>query len=116
MIAQILYREHYWNGCLQHIQQFYEKSIKALLIFYDKPIPRIHSITELLYLVEKDIRSLPLNDEDAEFLDTIYIPAKYPGDAILPKGLPGEIDCHPWMEKMELFANSISNIIKKENT
>jgi HEPN domain-containing protein len=80
------------NGNLTHIvafhsQQCVEKSIKAILEFYEINVPKTHSVLKLSKLAEGyfDIEDKEMADE----LDKLYIDARYPGDfGLLPDGKP----------------------------
>lgn len=70
-----------------HSQQCIEKSIKAVLEFYEVNMPKTHSILKLSKLAENyfDIEDKEMADE----LDKLYIDARYPGDlGLLPDGKP----------------------------
>jgi HEPN domain-containing protein len=69
-----------------HAQQAVEKSLKALLELYGKPVPKTHSILRLGALTEE---FFPLEGRMADLLDKLYIDARYPGDlGLLPEGKP----------------------------
>ncbi len=70
-----------------HSQQCVEKSIKAILEFYEINVPKTHSVLKLSKLSEDhfDIEDKDMADE----LDKLYIDARYPGDfGLLPDGKP----------------------------
>jgi HEPN domain-containing protein len=69
-----------------HAQQAVEKSLKALLELYDKPVPKTHSILRLGALTDA---CFWMDAEMADLLDKLYIDARYPGDlGLLPEGKP----------------------------
>lgn len=91
-MAQFALSARIFNQVCFHSQQCVEKVLKASLASLGRPIPRTHSITDLLEKLPRhwfsDLR------DDLELLDDYYIPARYP-DALpgsLPEGLPGESD------------------------
>lgn len=68
-----------------HAQQAVEKALKACCLAAGLPLKRTHSIQEL----RRDLRRLgweiDLSEEDAELLDSIYLPSKYPLGSALPE-------------------------------
>ena len=76
--ARVLLQNNLFNPCLQNVQQSVEKSIKALLIENSEKAKKTHSISELNnFLAKKNIR-IGISVEDCEFLDSVYLPSKYP--------------------------------------
>ena len=82
--AKILLESKLFNPCLQNIQQSVEKSLKALMIENSIKLKKTHSISELKNILSKNGISIEISDEDCEFLDSIYLPSKYPLDSVLP--------------------------------
>ena len=60
-------------------QQCVEKSLKALLIFYDISFPRTHSINLLLSLLENQIKNIPIHITDNVILNDYAVETRYPG-------------------------------------
>ena len=61
-------------------QQIAEKYLKGLLVFHNKPFPKVHDLIELeslLIPVEKNIKDL---HNDLVVLNRNYIETRYPGD------------------------------------
>ncbi len=61
-------------------QQLAEKYLKGLLVFHNKPFPKIHDLIELeslLIPVEKNIQNI---HTDLVVLNRYYIETRYPGD------------------------------------
>jgi HEPN domain-containing protein len=79
------------NGNLTHVvafhsQQCIEKSLKALLEWQGKEVPKTHSIVRLAFLLRDKIR---IDGDLADELDKLYINSRYPGDmGLLPEGKP----------------------------
>lgn len=59
-----------------HAQQAVEKSLKALLEYEGKEVPKIHQIARLQALVDKNLQ---LDTDTVYLLDNLYIEARYPG-------------------------------------
>ncbi len=69
-----------------HSQQSVEKSIKALLEYQNKEVPKIHKIQTLTERAELDLKDF---EEIIQLLDELYIDSRYPGDmGLLPYGKP----------------------------
>jgi HEPN domain-containing protein len=67
-----------------HSQQSIEKSLKALLEYQNKSVPKIHKITKLI----SNLDGLILYDKElVKLLDSLYIESRYTGDmGLLPYG------------------------------
>ena len=61
-------------------QQIVEKLLKALLVFYEKPFPRIHDLVALAALVETIAPRIKEYKANIEFLSLYYAETRYPGD------------------------------------
>jgi len=84
-----------------HSQQSVEKSLKALLEYQNKPVPKIHKITKLITSIDGFI---VYDKELINLLDSLYIESRYPGDmGLLPYGKPTLEDAKEFYE----FANDI---------
>jgi len=62
-----------------HAQQAVEKYLKALLQEWGIPIPRIHSLMELLAIISKSDAGSLLIQTDANVLETYAVQFRYPG-------------------------------------
>jgi len=91
--AQILLDHGLLNPCLQNVQQSVEKMLKALLIEGGVKIRRTHSIIELVTALAHAGTKIPVTDEEADLLDSIYLPSKYPLGSALPDFEPDRIVC-----------------------
>lgn len=82
--AKILLESQLYNPCLQNVQQSIEKSLKSLLIEYSLPLKKTHSINELQTMLSNANIQLDLLEEECDFIDSIYLPSKYPLGSALP--------------------------------
>ncbi len=82
--AKVLMESKLFNPCLQNIQQSVEKALKALLIENSVKFRKTHSIWELKNVLSENGISIELDDEECDFLDSIYLPSKYPVISVLP--------------------------------
>jgi len=89
-----------------HAQQCVEKSLKALLEFQDRPVPKEHSTIRLYGLV-RDILRMELDKDILTDLDDLYIDARYPGElGLLPHGRPTLEDARRFYEfAAEVYQN-----------
>lgn len=88
--AQVLFEEGIFNQTCFHAQQAVEKYLKAFLIRQKAPLPKVHSLIELLGVCQTYDSSLARHEQGCRHLDQFYLPSRYP-DAIvgsLPEGLP----------------------------
>jgi HEPN domain-containing protein len=91
-MAELALKDYIFNQACFHSQQCVEKALKGALTHHrGGPLPRTHSIADLLRLIPgewlKDVRA-----DLIETMDDYYIPTRYP-DALpgtLPEGLPGK--------------------------
>lgn len=91
--AEILMEKELFNPCLQNIQQAIEKALKAVLVYKDLSVKKTHSIQELIGLLEKENIRLDISEEKIEFIDSIYLPSKYPLGSVLPNFEPAREEC-----------------------
>ena len=61
-------------------QQIAEKSLKALIIFFDMELEKIHDLKKLISLLEKDINKIKEINEEATLLNRYYIETRYVGN------------------------------------
>ncbi|MFA7290471.1 MAG: HEPN domain-containing protein [Melioribacteraceae bacterium] len=82
--AQVLLESELFNPCLQNVQQSIEKSLKFLSLVKGIPIKKTHNIMELKSILEKNDIIVDLTEDECDFLDSIYLPSKYPIGSALP--------------------------------
>ncbi len=92
-----------------HSEQAIEKSLKAILIFNNKELPKIHSLIRLFGICESYIKiDLKEYQELIIKLDELYLDSRYPADfGLLPYGKPSEKDALSFYK----FAKKIFEII-----
>jgi HEPN domain-containing protein len=87
-VATIALDGGYYNACLQNVQQAVEKYLKAALLCRNLSFTKTHSIAKLFrQLCEINVYK-GLAEDDCEFLDSIYVPTKYPLGGVLPDFCP----------------------------
>jgi HEPN domain-containing protein len=91
--AQILREHGLFNPSLQNAQQSVEKMLKALLIEAGIKVRRTHGIGELVAELANARMKMPVTDEEADLLDSIYLPSKYPLGSALPDFEPDRAIC-----------------------
>ncbi len=82
--SKVLLESGLYNPCLQNIQQCVEKAIKAILIEKSIRLKKTHSINELRNILDENKLDIELSEDDCDFLDSIYLPSKYPMVNVLP--------------------------------
>lgn len=92
--AKILLKNKLFNPCLQNVQQAVEKALKAILIENDIQFKKTHDILELKILLKKKNIKIDLSDEDCDFLNSIYLPSKYPLGSVIPDYNPDDSICN----------------------
>ncbi len=107
VIKNILHDEHLTSMVAFHSQQSIEKSLKAILEYYNQDVPKIHQIKKLFYLT-KDYVEFDIDKELVLKIDTLYIESRYPGSlGLLPYGKPTLKDAKEFF----LFATNIFNTV-----
>lgn len=91
--AKILFASGLFNPCLHNVQQAVEKALKSLVIKKSLPFKKTHSISELKSLLEKNGTLIELTDDECDFIDSIYLPTKYPIGSALPYFNPDKEIC-----------------------
>lgn len=110
-----LENEHYEWSCFQ-AQQSSEKALKSILYLKGLRAIITHSIKDLVLEVAKFDKKFRKFVEKGRFLDTFYIPTRY------PNGLPGlnipadfytKGDAEKCISYAELILEEVKNYIKK---
>ena len=110
--AKILLESELFNPCLQNVQQSIEKAIKSLFIEEILPFKKTHNILELKAILEQNEIVLDLTDDDCDFLDSIYLPTKYPIGSAIPIFYPDKDLCKNSIMLAEKVMNNVKELIK----
>lgn len=88
--SKILLKSKLYNPCLQNVQQTVEKALKAILIEKAIKLKRTHDILEIKFLLLDNDIEIDITDDDCDFLNSIYLPSKYPLGSVLADYEPDE--------------------------
>jgi HEPN domain-containing protein len=115
--ANVLLKNRLFNPCLQNVQQSVEKALKALLIEKGTRLKKTHDILELKKILEMLNIQVDISDENCDFLNSIYLPSKYPLGSVIPDFSPDENIC---IEAINIAENVIKSVctllgVKLEN-
>jgi len=110
--AKCLLGNDLYNPCLQNVQQCIEKALKALLIEKSIKLKRTHSIVELKNIMAKNKIEIEITEDDCEFLDSIYIPSKYPLSSVLPHFEPDVQICNKGISIASQVFDLVKNLLK----
>ncbi len=110
--AEILLKSYLYNPCLQNIQQSVEKSLKSVFVQNGIKLKKTHSITELQNSLKKNGFFLDLTADDCEFLDSIYIPSKYPVSSLLPHFEPNQHICEKGINIARRVLSEVKSLLK----
>ncbi|MCU0600562.1 MAG: HEPN domain-containing protein [Desulfobacterales bacterium] len=113
--AQILYSSHLYNPCLQNIQQAVEKALKAIIIEKSLRFSKTQNILELKQVLSDSDISIDRSDDERDFLDTIYLPSKYPLSGVLPDFNPNEQICLDGLKIAEKVLKSMKKVLDSDN-
>jgi HEPN domain-containing protein len=105
--AKLLLDSGFFNTCLQNIQQAVEKMLKALFIESAIKFHKTHSISDLTSILAREKISVEIAEDDAELLDSIYLPSKYPLGSALPEFDPDETICRKCLTIAEKVRDSV---------
>jgi HEPN domain-containing protein len=111
----LLSLEHgHLNSSLQNAQQAVEKYLKAVIVERDFEFRRTHSIRELTGILAGQKITVNISDDNLDFMDTIYLPSKYPIYSALPNSLPNPEICREALKIAEQVRDSVSVILNLE--
>ncbi len=113
--ANILLKSKLFNPCLQNVQQAVEKILKSVFIENDLPLKRTHDILELKNLLKVQNIKIDILDEDCDFLNTIYLPSKYPLGSVIPDYEPDNSICSKAIAIADKVTLSVSALLKKQH-
>lgn len=109
--AKILYDNGLFNPCLQNVQQTVEKALKAMLTELEIPLIKTHNIAALRQILLINSIDVDLSIDECEFLDSIYLPSKYPVGSILPFFEPDKEICISGIEISERVFMKVSKML-----
>ncbi|MBK7104394.1 MAG: HEPN domain-containing protein [Ignavibacteriae bacterium] len=110
--AKVLLISQLYNPCLHNIQQSVEKALKSLLIEKNILFKKTHSILELKIILEKNNQPIEISEDECDFLDSIYLPSKYPIGSALPDFNPDENICKNSIIIAERILFEINDLLK----
>ena len=99
--AKLLLESNLFNPCLQNIQQAVEKWLKALIVESSLKLKKTHSINELRNTLVAGGIGVDLTEDECDFLDSLYLPSKYPIGSVLPDFEPDMEICTQCMDIAE---------------
>lgn len=108
--SKILLQSMLYNPCLQNIQQTVEKALKAILIEKAIKLERTHDIFEIKCLLLNNNIEIDLSDDDCDFLNSIYLPSKYPVGSALADYEPDEKICQDAIKIAEKALLSVNEL------
>jgi len=106
-VACLALERGYYKACLQNVQQAIEKYMKATLSSQGIAIKKTHNIELLNRLLNDAGIETDLSNDECELLDAVYIPSKYPADAVLPDFNPDKEICQQCIEIAEKLRKSL---------
>lgn len=109
--AKILLESELFNPCLHNIQQCIEKALKSIIIEKNIPFKKTHNIFELKNILAENRITIDLTDDECDYLDSIYLPTKYPVGSALPFYYPEKKDCINHIKVAEQLLLQIKNIL-----
>lgn len=105
--AKLLLESSLFNPCLQNVQQAIEKWLKALIVESSLKLKKTHSINELRNTLVAGGIGIDITEDECDFLDSIYLPSKYPLGGVLPEFEPDKEICTRCMAIAEQISASV---------
>ncbi len=112
--AKVLRASYLFNPCLQNIQQAVEKYLKAIIIEYSFEFRKTHNINELNTIITTQKIFPVLTKDECHFLDSVYLPTKYPISSALPYFEPDMEICNDYLNIADRISNSVKKILTAE--
>ena len=109
--ANILLKSELYNPCLQNVQQSVEKALKSLLIEKGAHFKKTHDILELKRSLKALNVEVYLLDDDCDFLNSIYLPSKYPLGSVIPDFNPDSEICLKALSIAEAVIQSVRGYV-----
>jgi len=81
--SKLLRDEGLYNPCLQNVQQSVEKALKAVVVENMLSFHRTHDIFKVKSLLSDNSIAVEISDDECDFLNSIYLPSKYPLGSVL---------------------------------
>jgi HEPN domain-containing protein len=72
--------------------------LKAVLFEFSDRFIKTHSISRLKQEIENTRLEIDISDDECDFLDTIYLPSKYPVNSVIPDYEPDIDICNDCLE------------------
>jgi HEPN domain-containing protein len=110
--AKVLAESELYNTCLHNIQQSIEKALKSLFIEKTIPFKKTHNILELKTILEKNNVYVELTEDECDFIDSIYLPTKYPIGSALPYFYADKEICESSISLAERVVKEIRSLLK----
>lgn len=110
--AKVLLESELYNPCLHNIQQSIEKALKSLFIEKVIPFKKTHNIMELKTILETNSISIELTEDECDFLDSIYLPTKYPLGSALPLFYPDKSICKNSISLTERVIKEVKELVR----
>ena len=107
--AQLNLNSSLFNPCLQSCQQAIEKWLKALLLFMGKPIRKTHQIVDIISEIKLARDDVSFDENDVAFIDSIYLPSKYPFDSAFASFEPTASMCQ---KAINIASNVNQQVVK----
>ena len=111
--AKILQKSELFNPCLQNVQQSVEKALKALFVENGLKFKKTHNISELKNTLSSAGVDVNISEDDCDFLDSIYLPSKYPLGNVLPFYEPDLEICNNAIAIAENTYKFVSDILNR---
>ncbi len=103
------------NACLHNAQQAVEKYLKALIIEYELPFKKTHSIYALWQELADHGVQTALSEEDCDLFDAVYMPSRYPVFSVLPDAIPDRETCAKCIGITSNVKDSVQLILSKRD-
>ena len=114
--SKILLTSHLYNPCLQNVQQTVEKALKAVFIEKGLKLKKSHDLLELNQILQQHKIEIDISEDECEFLNSIFLPSKYPIGSALPHYDPDESICQDAINIGKQTLESVRRFLNPTNS
>lgn len=108
--AEYLYEGEFYRGACYSCQQSSERILKWILLKKGWELEKTHNIRRLVAIADDFGVKLTLNDEEIDFIDSVYR-GRYPGEeGLLPIGMPTKKDAKKALQIAEKLVKQVKQI------
>jgi len=110
--SKLLRDEGLFNPCLQNVQQSVEKALKAVVVENMLGFHKTHDVFKIKSLLSDNAIAVDISDDECDFLNSIYLPSKYPLGSVLADYEPDIEICDEAIAIATRVIGSVKRIVR----